>query len=65
MQQHIQKASCTTYTKIPAFYEASSLDQINMTEFWFKQDQKISCCQFFGHVHKIWLYSFGHVDSVM
>ena len=26
---------------------------------------KVCQCQFFGHVHKFWSYSFGHLDLVM
>ena len=44
MIQFIVNYFFTTYN------EASSLDQINMTEFWLDYDQKILTPTIFGHI---------------
>ena len=43
--------------------------QLNLTEnqkYNFGQVCHVSvrCCQFFGHVHRFWSYSFSHLDSI-
>ena len=33
--------------------------------YWSSSKVNIRRCQFFGHVHQFWSYSFGHLDSVI
>ena len=37
---------------------------VSLLYFWSCSKGYFHNCQFFGHVHRLWSYSFGHLDLV-